>query len=269
MSVPVRVGLAVVDDGLYTHRWAAALLQDAGLRVPFAVCLSPWRARGFNPRGGGAAAAALSRLAYYGWRDTAVFAARAAASAAVDARWQAGLGGEPRRVASAARAKGVPVLRPPGGDINDASFCGRLASHRPDLIVCAFSQKAGARFLSVPLAGCLNVHFSLLPLHRGREPLMRAMLAGRGAGVSAHWMTEGVDEGAVVAQEPVGLEGCRTLDEAILKACAVAARLLPRAVRLAVDAGGPAPASGALGPRRGWPTPDEVAEFREKGFRFV
>jgi methionyl-tRNA formyltransferase len=51
---------------------------------------------------------------------------------------------------------------------------------------------------------CLNLHFSLLPRHRGAAPIAWAILCGDAqAGVTLHHMVEAIDAGDVVAQLPV------------------------------------------------------------------
>lgn len=50
----------------------------------------------------------------------------------------------------------------------------------------------------------LNIHPSLLPLYPGLDTHARAIAAGDAeAGCTVHWVTEGVDEGPVVAQTRV------------------------------------------------------------------
>lgn len=259
-----------MDDGLYTHRWAAPLLGAPDFDAVCAACLSPFRAAGFNPgRKRGLCGVTLARLRYYGPAATLKFAALAAAARAWDLLFRVGLGCQLHSVRSVARAGGVEVILPRGSDVHDPDFLAGLVACKPDLLVCAFSQRAEAPFVEVPRLGCLNVHFSLLPGHRGREPMFRAMLAGRGAGVSVHWMTDQFDAGAVVCQEPVELDGARTLHQAILRACEVAARVVPEAIRRAIAwrAGKSVPAE--LPPEAGWPTREEIARFHRRGFRFV
>jgi methionyl-tRNA formyltransferase len=55
------------------------------------------------------------------------------------------------------------------------------------------------------LAGpCLNLHFSLLPRHRGVSPIAWAILSGdREAGVTLHHMVEAIDAGDLIAQRRV------------------------------------------------------------------
>jgi methionyl-tRNA formyltransferase len=73
----------------------------------------------------------------------------------------------------------------------------RIRALAPDLIVLtAYGQILPPALLALPRLGALNVHFSLLPRHRGASPIQSAILAGdRETGVSTMWMTEGLDEG--------------------------------------------------------------------------
>jgi folate-dependent phosphoribosylglycinamide formyltransferase PurN len=266
----LRVGFVVVDDGLYTHRWVAPLLDRRELQTVCVACLSPYWAVDFNARRArGLWPVARARLAYYGLAATLGFAWKAAGTTLSGLRFRVGLGGVPGSVASAVRARGVELLRPQRSDINDARFRARLKTLRPDLLVCAFSQTADQAFLDLPRLGCLNVHFSLLPQHRGREPLFHAMLAGQGAGVSVHWMAPQLDAGPVVVQEPLECARFRTLHRLILAACDLAATVVPAAIETA-RSGRPAecdvrPAT----PLAGWPSPEEVTRFKARGFRFV
>jgi len=265
-----RVALVVVDDGLYTHRWVRALLDAPALDVVAAACLSPFSAVGFNPRGArGLWRVSLGRLRYYGPAATARFALRSVRAATADVLFRLGLARQAHSVRSAVRARAIDVFTPPHGDVNRPDFCARLADYRPDLLLCAFSQRAERNFLETPRLGCLNVHFSMLPAHRGREPLFRAMLTGGGAGVSVHWMTPEFDAGAVVLQEPLDLAGCNTLDRLIHRAAELAGRIVPRAVLKAAawqdDKRGP----HELPDVAGWPSREEVARFRQRGLRFV
>lgn len=265
-----RVAFVVVDDGLYTHRWLAPLMDRHDFDTICVACLSPYWAVDFNPRGArGPWPVIRSRLAYYGAAATLRFAGKAAWATVNGWRFRAGLGGEPGSVAAAARARNVKVLRPCRSDLDDAGFRARLKTLRPDLLVCAFSQKADRALLDLPRLGCLNVHFSLLPQHRGREPLFRAMLAGQGAGVSVHWMAPELDAGPMVVQEPLETSGFRTLHQLILAACTTAANVVPAAIQKA-QAGRPAEVDARpAAPLAGWPSAEDVTRFNARGLRFV
>ncbi|KCZ57144.1 hypothetical protein HY29_00420 [Hyphomonas beringensis] len=67
----------------------------------------------------------------------------------------------------------------------------------------------------------INIHPSLLPKYKGLDTHQRAIDAGDAeAGCSVHWVTAGVDEGAVIQQARVPIQPGDTAD-------ALAARILP------------------------------------------
>jgi methionyl-tRNA formyltransferase len=73
--------------------------------------------------------------------------------------------------------------------------------------VVAFGQILPAAVLEAPRLGSFNLHGSLLPRWRGAAPIQRAVMAGDPVtGVQVMRMTEGLDEGPVLASEtlPIG-----------------------------------------------------------------
>lgn len=84
----------------------------------------------------------------------------------------------------------------------------RVRALEPDLLVLvAYGQVLPPALLAAPKLGALNVHFSLLPRHRGASPVQAALLAGdRETGVSTMWMTEGLDEGPVFLTESTPIQ---------------------------------------------------------------
>lgn len=91
-----------------------------------------------------------------------------------------GRSGKPRSsaVAGVAAARAIPVEKPERLKGNAALF-DRLRSARPDAIaVVAYGKLLPAEILDLPPLGCVNVHASLLPRHRGASPIQAAILAG-------------------------------------------------------------------------------------------
>ncbi len=74
-----------------------------------------------------------------------------------------------------------------------------LEALRPDvMVVAAYGRILPPRLLGIAPHGCINVHASLLPRHRGASPIAHAILAGdRETGVSIMKMDEGCDTGPV------------------------------------------------------------------------
>lgn len=79
----------------------------------------------------------------------------------------------------------------------DPSAVETLRSLAPDVIcVAAYGLILPREVLEIPHFGCINVHASLLPRHRGAAPIHRAILDGdEEAGVVIMRMEEGLDTG--------------------------------------------------------------------------
>ena len=106
-----------------------------------------------------------------------------------------GLAVTPPEVKRLALARGLPVLQPER--VRDAAFQDALRALAPDLIVVAAYGKILPRaILDLPSRGCINVHASLLPRHRGAAPIPWAILAGDSVtGVTIMAMNEEMDAG--------------------------------------------------------------------------
>lgn len=99
-----------------------------------------------------------------------------------------------------ALAHGLPVQQP--ATLRQPEALTALASLRPDVIVvAAYGLILPQPVLDLPLYGCLNVHASLLPRHRGAAPVAGALLAGDAVtGSTIMLMDAGMDTGPLLAQ---------------------------------------------------------------------
>ncbi|MBM4035599.1 MAG: methionyl-tRNA formyltransferase [Planctomycetes bacterium] len=109
----------------------------------------------------------------------------------------------PPPVKELALARGLPVLQT--DDVNEPAFAASLAAWAPEaIVVAAFGQKLGQRLLALPPRGCINVHASLLPRHRGAAPVAHAILAGdEQTGITIIRMAGRIDAGDILAQQAV------------------------------------------------------------------
>ncbi|MGI5869871.1 MAG: methionyl-tRNA formyltransferase [Kiritimatiellia bacterium] len=91
-----------------------------------------------------------------------------------------------------------PVLSPV--KVNDPEFLETLRRLAPDVIVVmAYGQFLGKTLLALPPLGCVNLHVSILPRHRGAAPIQYAILQGdRETGVTAMMMDAGMDTGDIL-----------------------------------------------------------------------
>ena len=117
-----------------------------------------------------------------------------------DRRQGRGRQAAPSPVKARAQELGIPVIQPP--TLRDADAVAALAGYAPDIIVvAAYGMLLPAAALALPRRGCLNLHPSLLPRHRGPAPVAGALLAGDAvAGVSIMLLDEGMDTGPVIAR---------------------------------------------------------------------
>lgn len=86
--------------------------------------------------------------------------------------------------------------------VNDPAFLDELDALSPEVVVVAsFGQLLRQRLLDLPRWGCLNLHASLLPRHRGASPIQAAILAGDATtGISFMRLDAGLDTGPVYRQ---------------------------------------------------------------------
>jgi methionyl-tRNA formyltransferase len=102
-----------------------------------------------------------------------------------------------------AREKKIPVWKV--RQLSNSDTIKVLTEYHPDIIcVACFSKRIPRVILDIPRFGCLNVHPSLLPANRGPEPLFWTFREGsEQTGVTVHLIDEGLDSGAIVAQQTI------------------------------------------------------------------
>lgn len=88
---------------------------------------------------------------------------------------------------------------------HEAAILAALAEIGPDLICLAgYMRLLSGDFIRPHTGRILNIHPSLLPLFPGLHTHQRAIEAGmKVAGCTVHFVTEGMDEGPVIAQAVV------------------------------------------------------------------
>jgi len=92
--------------------------------------------------------------------------------------------------------------------IRSNKFLYSLLDNEIDLIVVgAFGQILDKKILNLPIKGVINFHPSLLPAYKGGSPIEEMLIRGdRKGGITLHWMSEGVDEGAIIANASLIIE---------------------------------------------------------------
>lgn len=125
-----------------------------------------------------------------------------------------------------ALARGLPVIQPE--NMRQPKILEQLAGFDPKLIVvAAFGHILPPEILALPKFGCLNVHPSLLPRHRGPSPVAAAILCGdEVTGVTIMLMDAGLDTGPILAQREVPISVEDTTGSLTVKLARVGADLL-------------------------------------------
>ena len=107
----------------------------------------------------------------------------------------------PTPVRARALELGIPTLQM--GKENYAEGVQAIGAEKPDvIIVVAFGLILRQDLLRMPPRGCINVHASLLPRHRGVSPIQAAILEGDAVtGCTTMLIDEGVDTGDILLKE--------------------------------------------------------------------
>jgi methionyl-tRNA formyltransferase len=135
--------------------------------------------------------------------------------------------------ATSAARETQPVVSPPVVlvDSHNSPACVESVKKlRPDVIVlrgCGIIKKP---ILEVPTKGTINPHYAVLPTFRGMDVTEWAALLGAPVAVSVHFVDEGVDTGAVLAERRIAVERGDTLGALRDKSAAAAVDLLTEVV---------------------------------------
>ncbi len=114
-----------------------------------------------------------------------------------------------------AEEHGLPVFQPRSLRQDVAAARSELADLAPDVvIVAAYGLFLPDEVLRLPRLGCLNIHPSLLPRHRGPSPVATAILDGdETSGVTIMLLDEGMDTGPILAQRETRISADETAEE--------------------------------------------------------
>lgn len=97
--------------------------------------------------------------------------------------------------------RGVPVLQP--WKIKEPGALEEIQRLEAEVIVVmAYGQILPKALLELPPKGCINLHASLLPRHRGAAPIQAAIDAGESqTGITSMYMDVGLDTGDLLLQK--------------------------------------------------------------------
>lgn len=119
-----------------------------------------------------------------------------------------------------ARKQSVPILWLADG--GEAAVAALRNLDIDLLITSGFGLILKRPLLDFPNIGCMNVHSSLLPRHRGPSPFPHVILSGdKESGVTFHVTDEGIDTGDILKQDRFSVDSGDNALSIYLKSCAL------------------------------------------------
>lgn len=139
----------------------------------------------------------------------------------------------PPPVKALAESRGIEVLQPK--KLKDGALAKRIRDEEIDLgIVVAYGRILPKDLFEAPAFDTWNVHASLLPKHRGASPIQHAILTGdEVTGVTLMQLSEGMDEGPMLLEAKIPLDGTETGGSLFDKLATLGAQTLVEGIRLA------------------------------------
>ncbi len=124
----------------------------------------------------------------------------------------------PTPVSLAASSAAIPVITP---EHLDSACRDEVSALSPDILVSfAYGRIFGPKFLVLFPMGGINLHPSALPEYRGCTPVTAAILnRNTSTAVTVQKIALGIDEGNILAQENIPLDGTET-GGSLLEFCA-------------------------------------------------
>jgi methionyl-tRNA formyltransferase len=123
-------------------------------------------------------------------------------------------------------SRGLSVFQP--ARIKNDEAKQLFASHDAEVgVVVAYGRILPEEFLRAPRRGCINVHFSLLPLYRGAAPANWAIVKGETeTGVTTMFIEPTLDTGPILLQEKTPIGDKETAPELMQRLSEIGAALL-------------------------------------------
>lgn len=104
----------------------------------------------------------------------------------------------------------IPVFQPKSARNQD--FIQEIKQFNPDcIVVAAYGNILSKELLEIPPYGCINIHASLLPRHRGAAPIHWSVINGDDkTGITIMQMDEGLDTGDMLLKGEIKIENRTT-----------------------------------------------------------
>ncbi|MGK0442843.1 MAG: methionyl-tRNA formyltransferase [Pseudohongiellaceae bacterium] len=142
-----------------------------------------------------------------------------------------GKGGSLQPAWKLANSLHIPLLK--CKHINDEQSASFIKECKPDLIISAyFNQILKPHIIALPAHGVLNIHPGWLPAYRGAMAYFWVLKAGEEqAGITVHWMDEGIDTGKIVARKLLTLNKGMTQQKVLALTATEGAKMVKTIVK--------------------------------------
>jgi len=158
------------------------------------------------------------------------------------------------------------------GNPNASEFVESVRRRAPDVLVsvaCPYILKEA--ILKIAAKSAVNIHHAPLPRFKGMMPTFWQMFHGeKSVGLTIHHMVAAIDGGEALLQDEQPMDAGESLDQVIRRSKRHGAHCMAEVLRQ-LDKGCAKPV--ALDQSKGsyftFPTAQEIAEFRRRGFRAI
>jgi len=156
------------------------------------------------------------------------------------------------------------------GTINSRKSLSRISKLNPDILISIQgNQIFKENLINLAPLGCINLHTALLPKYRGLMPTFWVIKnKEKRTGVSVFMVDEGIDSGPIIIQREIKIEG-KSQEKLIRETKTLGMECLAEALMI-LKAGDFESLENNNDEKTyyGFPTREDVAEFRKSGGKF-
>ena len=156
-------------------------------------------------------------------------------------------------------------------NINSAENIAIVQNLKPDIMITIFfNQIIKEKLLSIPRYGAINVHPSFLPKYRGISPCFWVLANNESTtGISIHYLTRGIDDGAILWQEKIAVTPQDTFFSLYRKCAEKGTEVLPNILEMVVKCEKGTPQNEKEADYFSDITPKSVRRFRKHQRKFA
>lgn len=155
---------------------------------------------------------------------------------------------------------------------NDIDVINKIKSDLPEIII-SFSAPVVFKksILEIPKYGCINLHCSLLPNYSGLLPSFWTLYYDEDyTGSTVHYMDSKIDNGLILNQEKIKIDKNSSMFDIIKKTKRVGGKLMLKSIiDLKEDMVKVRENKVDEHSYRGWPSIEEIIDFKNRGGRLI